>query len=62
MNLWHDYITTGPLVKYFVKKIITRQQKNLPCLQGRGTALKGGGGVVPTTEPFRFRTSSTFFA
>ena len=26
-------------------------RKNLPCSQGRGTALKGGGEVVPTIEP-----------
>ena len=26
-------------------------RKNLPYLQGRGTGLKAGGGVLPTTAP-----------
>ncbi len=31
----------------------TSRNENLPCSQGRGTALKGGGGVLPTPEPYR---------
>ena len=30
-------------------------RNNLPCLQGRGTGLKAGGGVVPSTEALQKR-------
>ena len=35
------------------KKPACRHEKNLPCSQGRGTGLKAGGGVLPSTDTYQ---------